>query len=157
MLKLAIILHHKGFHITFVNTDYNHNRLVRSQGHAAVQGLPDFQFATIPDGLSWDDDADSTQNISLLGPSTSKKSLGPLNDLIDMLNGSSLPPVSCVVADVLMTFALDAAEKIGVPGVLLRTAAACSFMCDKQMGRLVEEGLLPIKGTIIRFCPLKVQ
>ncbi|GLT63347.1 hypothetical protein SLA2020_359200 [Shorea laevis] len=32
MLKLAKLLHHKGFHVTFVNTDYNHRRLLRSRG-----------------------------------------------------------------------------------------------------------------------------
>ncbi|KAL8459188.1 hypothetical protein ACS0TY_036600 [Phlomoides rotata] len=36
MYKLAIILHHKGFHITFVLTDYNHKRLLQSLGTAAL-------------------------------------------------------------------------------------------------------------------------
>ncbi|KAF9608298.1 hypothetical protein IFM89_008583 [Coptis chinensis] len=50
MLKLAKILHHKGFHITFVNTDYNHKRLQNSRGPNSLRGLPDFQFHSIPDG-----------------------------------------------------------------------------------------------------------
>ena len=51
MLKLAKILHYKGFHITFVNTEYNHKRLLKSRGLDSLNALPSFQFETIPDGL----------------------------------------------------------------------------------------------------------
>ncbi|KAK3414143.1 hypothetical protein EUGRSUZ_I02651 [Eucalyptus grandis] len=51
MLKLAKLLHHKGFHITFVNTEHNHKRLLRSQGPHSLDGLPHFRFDMIPDGL----------------------------------------------------------------------------------------------------------
>ncbi|CAL5374843.1 unnamed protein product [Camellia sinensis] len=65
MLKLAKLLHYRGFHITFVNTEYSHERLLRSRGTNAVHGLPDFQFETIPDGLP-PSEADSTQDIPSL-------------------------------------------------------------------------------------------
>ncbi|KAL9380618.1 hypothetical protein Peur_026275 [Populus x canadensis] len=43
MLKLAKLLHFKGFHITFVNTEYNHRRLLKSRGSSSLDdGLPDF-------------------------------------------------------------------------------------------------------------------
>ncbi|KAK4840824.1 hypothetical protein QYF36_019022 [Acer negundo] len=51
MLKLAKLLHHKGFHITFVNTEYKHNRLLRSRGPDSLKSTPTFCFKTIPDGL----------------------------------------------------------------------------------------------------------
>ncbi|KAM0913172.1 hypothetical protein ACQ4PT_012317 [Festuca glaucescens] len=60
MMKLAKVLHSKGFHVTFVNTEYNHRRLIRCRGSDAVAGLSDFRFATIPDGLP-PSDADATQ------------------------------------------------------------------------------------------------
>ena len=65
MMKLAKVLHCKGFHVTFVNTEYNQRRLVRSRGPDAVASLPGFRFATIPDGIPTSDadaDADSTQD-----------------------------------------------------------------------------------------------
>ncbi|KAJ0734212.1 putative 7-deoxyloganetin glucosyltransferase [Helianthus annuus] len=61
MMKLAKLLHLKGFHISFVNTHFNHKRLLRSQGPSALDGLPDFRFYSIPDGLP-PSDADSTQS-----------------------------------------------------------------------------------------------
>ncbi|KAG6417421.1 hypothetical protein SASPL_119579 [Salvia splendens] len=84
MLKLAKLLHHNGFFITFVNTDYNHRRLINSRGPAAVAGLPDFRFATIPDGMP-PSDADSTQDFPSLCLSTSTTCLEPLCDLIQSL------------------------------------------------------------------------
>ena len=69
MLKLATILHARGFHVTFVNTEYNHRRLVRSRGAAAVSGLRDFRFATIPDGLP-PSDADATQDPAAISNAT---------------------------------------------------------------------------------------
>uniref|UniRef100_A0A6N2M0E9 Uncharacterized protein n=1 Tax=Salix viminalis TaxID=40686 RepID=A0A6N2M0E9_SALVM len=51
MLKFAKLLHYKGLHITFVNTEFNHKRLLRSRGPDALDDLPGFHFRTIPDGL----------------------------------------------------------------------------------------------------------
>ncbi|KAL6531692.1 hypothetical protein OROMI_028055 [Orobanche minor] len=153
MLKLAILLHNKGFHITILHTEYNRDRLLQSHGEGLPQ-LPDFQLAAIPDGLPPPEDgaataaANSTQDIRSLCLSTRKNCLAPLNELIDKLNhdASSVPPrVSCVIADMIMGFGLDAAQRIGVPGVLLHTASAVSFMCNKHVGQLVEKGIIPLK------------
>nr|CAD1826913.1 unnamed protein product [Ananas comosus var. bracteatus] len=75
MLKVAKLLHSfHGFHITFVNTEYNHRRLLRSQGPAALDGLPDFRFATIPDGLPYSDE-DRMQDVPSLCRSTTTNCL----------------------------------------------------------------------------------
>ncbi|CAM8944983.1 unnamed protein product [Rhodiola kirilowii] len=76
MLKLAKLLHHSGFHITFVHTAYNHNRLLKTNGPESLDGLPDFQFETIPDGLP-QSDADVTQDIPALCESTMRTCLPP--------------------------------------------------------------------------------
>jgi hypothetical protein len=65
MMRLAKLLHWRGFHITFVNTEFNHMRLVRSKGPDHMKGLPDFRFETIPDGLP-PSDRDATQDVPAL-------------------------------------------------------------------------------------------
>lgn len=152
LLKLAILLHHRGFHITFVNTEYNHRRLLKARGPKSLDGFSDFQFKAIPDGLSTTlDDNNATQDIPSLCDSTRKHCLGPLRELIKKLNDGpeslNVPPVTCIISDAIMSFAVEAAEEIGVPGVLFRTANACSLMCYKHIEHLVKKGLVPLKDA----------
>ncbi|KAJ0501165.1 putative 7-deoxyloganetin glucosyltransferase [Helianthus annuus] len=146
MMKLAKLLHLKGFHISFVNTHFNHKRLLRSGGPSTLDGLPDFRFYSIPDGLP-PSDADSTQSIPVLCESLPKHSLEPFCELITRLNGASdVPPVSCIVSDGVMTFTLKAAEKFGLPEVLFWTTSACGFLAYSHCRDLVQKGYIPLKG-----------
>ncbi|XP_010039829.2 7-deoxyloganetin glucosyltransferase [Eucalyptus grandis] len=153
IMKLAKILHHRGFHITFVHTEYNHKRLLKSRGLSSLDGSPRFRFETIPDGLPQSDsDEDVTQHIPSLCESTSKNCLAPFMDLLGRLNDKSVddtevPKVSCVIADGGMSFALDAAEKLGVPGVLFWTPSACGALVYTQYHMLREKGLFPLKDA----------
>ncbi|XP_074263058.1 7-deoxyloganetin glucosyltransferase-like [Silene latifolia] len=145
MLKLAKILHSKGFHITFVNNEYNRNRFLRSFGPNALDGLPSFQFEAIPDGLP-QTETDSTQDIPSLCISTEKHSLGPFKELVTRLNEDpSVPNVSCIVSDAAMFFTLDAAEEFGVPEVLLWTASVCGLLGYAQYEKLVDKNIIPFK------------
>ncbi|KAI6687793.1 hypothetical protein NL676_024621 [Syzygium grande] len=150
MLNLAKLLHHRGFHVTFVNTEYNHNRLLRSRGPASLDGLPSFQFRAIPDGLP-PSNGDATQDIPALCQSTQKLCLPYFQDLLERLNEESatsgFPPASCVVSDGGMSFTLDAAKAVGVPEVLFWTISACAFMGIAQYRSLIDKGLTPLKDA----------
>ncbi|KAF8653042.1 hypothetical protein HU200_062480 [Digitaria exilis] len=141
MLKLAKILHARGFHVTFVNTEYNHRRLVRSRGASAVAGLPGFRFATIPDGLPASD-ADATQDPATISHAT-KHHCPP--HFRTLLAGLGRNAVSCVVADNLMSFSVDAARELGVPCVLFWTASACGYMGYRNFRPLINRGIIPLK------------
>ncbi|RWR79282.1 7-deoxyloganetin glucosyltransferase-like protein [Cinnamomum micranthum f. kanehirae] len=109
-LKLAKLLHTRGFFITFVNTEFNHNRLLRFRGPDSLKGLHDFRFETIPDGLP-PFHCDATQDIPALCESTSKNCMVPFRDLIVRINSTAgVPKISCILSDGLMSFTLDAAE-----------------------------------------------
>ena len=148
MMRLAKLLHSRGFHITFVNTEYNHRRLIRSKGLEYIKGLPDFQFETIPDGLP-PSDRDATQDIPALCDSTRKNCLAPFKELVLKLNSSSeVPLVSCIVSDGIMSFAIKAGEELGIPEVQFWTASACGFMGYLNFTELIKRGILPFKGTL---------
>jgi len=148
MLKLAKLLHFKSdFHVTFVNTEYNHKRLLKARGPNSLNGLPSFRFETIPDGLP-ESDVDATQDIPSLCDSTSKTCLPHFKKIISKLNNSiDTPPVTCIVSDGVMSFTLDVAEELNIPAVLFWTTSACGFMCYMQFRQLIEKGLTPLKGT----------
>ncbi|GAB4861250.1 hypothetical protein Ancab_036413 [Ancistrocladus abbreviatus] len=150
MLKLAKLLHSRAFHITFVNTEFNHRRLLRTRGPYSLEGLPSFQFKTIPDGLPPSDAVDATQDIPSLCDSTDRFCIGPFRELLAKLNdtdSSGVPPVTCIVADAAMPFTLQAAEELGVPAALFWTASACGLLGYARYGRLVEMGLTPLKDA----------
>lgn len=144
MMQLAKILHSRNFHITFVHTEFNRNRLLRSVGPNALDGLPSFRFEAIPDGLP-PTDADATQDIPSLCNSTELHCLRPFMDLLRRLNRSGDPPVSCIVSDVTMFFTLDAAEELGVPEVMLWPASPCGLHGFALYERLIQLGVVPFK------------
>ncbi|XP_016475500.1 7-deoxyloganetin glucosyltransferase [Nicotiana tabacum] len=147
MLKISILVHSKGFHITFVNSEYNHKRFLKSRGHSSLEVFQDFVFETIPDGLP-PIDADTTQHIPSLCFSTKENCLAPFKELLIKINSSNdVPPVTCIIFDGIMTFAVLAAQEIGVPSVSFRTTNACSFMCNKHLPLLIEKGILPLKDA----------
>ncbi|KAK7328201.1 hypothetical protein VNO77_22303 [Canavalia gladiata] len=149
-LKLAKLLHTKGFRITFVNSEFNHKRLLKSRGPHALNGLPDFHFETIPDGLP-PTNMDATQNIPALCDSTRNHSFIPFCNLISKLNHthhhSVAPPVTCIISDGIMSFTLKASQQFGLPNILFWTHSACAFMSFKECKNLMERGLTPLKDA----------
>nr|ACG29696.1 cytokinin-O-glucosyltransferase 2 [Zea mays] len=147
MLKLAKVLHSRGFHITFVNSEFNHRRLLRSRGASALDGLPDFRFAAIPEGLP-PSDADATQDVPSLCRATMENCLPHFRSLLAELNSNpDVPPVTCVVGDDVMSFTLEAAREVGVPCALFWTASACGYLGYRYYRDLMEKGIFPLKDA----------
>lgn len=154
MLNLAKLLHSTGFHITFVNTEFTQQRLLRSRGPRALHGVPGFQFRTIPDGLP-PSDLDANKDGPLMCEAMMNLMLDPFRDLVEVIVKSSaqeeelIPPLSCIVSDGFMSFATDwAGEKLGIPVVSFFTISACSLMGLRQFRALAEKGLIPLKGNL---------
>ncbi|KAH1207968.1 7-deoxyloganetin glucosyltransferase [Glycine max] len=151
LLKLAKLLHLRGFYITFVHTEYNYKRLLKSRGPNALDGLPDFRFVSIPDGLPPLDDANVTQHVPSLCDSIRKNFLKPYCNLVRSLNhsatehGGTIPPVTCLVSDGCMPFTIQAAQQLGLPNLIFWPASACSFLSIINFPTLVEKGLTPLK------------
>ncbi|CAH2057581.1 unnamed protein product [Thlaspi arvense] len=145
MMQLPSFFHSKGFHITFLNTEFNHRRMFRSGPPDGLRGLPDFRFETIPDGLP-PSDRDATQDPPALCYAVQNYCLDPFRELLARLISSpKLPPVTCVVSDGAMSFAVQAAKEYGIPGVQFWTASACGFMGYLQFPELIRRGIIPFK------------
>ncbi|XP_066363447.1 (R)-mandelonitrile beta-glucosyltransferase-like [Miscanthus floridulus] len=145
MLKLAKLLHARGFEVTFVNTEFNHRRLLHSRG--ALDRVPGFRFDAIPDGLP-PSDADATQDIPALCYSTMTTCLPHLLALLARVDADAgSPPVTCLVTDAVMSFGFDAAREFGVPVAALWTASACGFMGYRNYRSLIDWGLVPFKDA----------
>ncbi|KAF7851016.1 hypothetical protein BT93_L4750 [Corymbia citriodora subsp. variegata] len=129
MLNLTKLLHHRGFHVTFVNTVSNHNCLLQSRGPSSLDGLPSFQFRTIPDDLQ----------------------PRHFQDLLERFDEESAtlgsPKVSCVVSDSMLSSTLNVGKVFRVPEVLFWTTSACGFMGYEQYRSLIDKGYTLPKDT----------
>ncbi|KAL6144095.1 hypothetical protein ACLB2K_054790 [Fragaria x ananassa] len=146
MFQFAQLLHQRGFHITFVNTEFNHRRFLKSLGPNSLDHFLDFRFETIPDGLPISDEKDS-QEMTLVFDSVRKNFVAPFRNLLNKLNGANMNlPVTSIVSDGFMTFTITVAEELGIPIAHFFTLAAVGFMSLKSIPTLVEKGFAPLKG-----------
>ncbi|XP_077216136.1 7-deoxyloganetic acid glucosyltransferase-like [Tasmannia lanceolata] len=157
MMKLAQLFSLAGFRVTFLNSEHNHDRLLRfTDIHARFRGSPDFWFRAISDGL----------------PAEHPRSADRLVEMADSLRAHTKPlfremlisgcrdpeAFTFIVADGVMTFTIDVANELGIPIFAFRTASACSFWAYFCIPRLVEQGELPFDkdgdmDRIIRCVP----
>ncbi|CAN4092453.1 unnamed protein product [Withania somnifera] len=159
MLQLAKLLHIQGFHITFVNTEFNHQRLLKSRGPNSLDGLPSFRFESIPDGLPPSND-DATQDVPSLCEASKNACLAPFRDLVNRLNDNSkFPSITCIVSDAAMSFTQQVSEELCVPNIGFWTATGCSLWAFLQYPKLVEKGYATLEDesfldTIIDWIPV---
>ncbi|CAJ1947222.1 unnamed protein product [Sphenostylis stenocarpa] len=149
LFRLAKLLHLRGFHITFVHTEYNHKRLIHSSGPEALHdGLADFHFQTIPDGIP-STDADAPRDLLAIDKSVKENLLLPFRDLLARLHDSAtaglVPPVTCLISDAALTFTIEVAQELALPIVLFPPASACSLLSILHCLTLLDKGLLPLK------------
>ncbi|XP_050206131.1 linamarin synthase 1-like [Mercurialis annua] len=146
-MQLAKLLHSTGFYVTFVNTEFNHARLLRSKGPDFFTDLSDFRFEAIPDGLP-PSDRDATQEVWALCDSLRNNCFDPFRNLLAKLNlNPELGRVSCIISDGVMGFATKIAQEFGIPDVQFWTASACGFMGYLQFNELIHRGIVPFKDT----------
>ncbi|KAM1198322.1 hypothetical protein ACFX2J_009698 [Malus domestica] len=152
MLSFAQLLCHAGIHVTFLSTEHNHRLL--TQRRALSARFPTLHFESIPDGL----------------PPDHPRTIPPLDDIVSSLRSvtkpllrdllitltkkdnesygattTPRPPLSCVIIDGIMCFAIDMAEEVGIPVFALRTVSACSFWCYSCIPDLIQQGQLPFQ------------
>ncbi|XP_059462891.1 7-deoxyloganetic acid glucosyltransferase-like isoform X2 [Corylus avellana] len=142
MVGLAVLLCHAGLHVTFLNTDHNHRRLTHLQ--ALSTHFPTLHLESISDGLP----ADHPRTLQFLPEliSSIKSVTKPLfrQLLADSTRNSVCPAVTCVIADGIMSFAIDVAKELGIHVIAFRTFSACCLWSYFCLPKLIQEGQLPV-------------
>jgi hypothetical protein len=150
MLKLAELLAFAGVHVTFVNSEYNHDRLVRFTNILArFACLPGFQFKTIPDGLPTEHPRSGSRVLDLWDSlqSITKPLFREMLFSGQFNSVSSRSSVSCIIADGILSFLIDVGDELGIPVIHFRTISACCFWAYFSIPDVIEAGELPIRGT----------
>ncbi|XP_022745504.1 LOW QUALITY PROTEIN: 7-deoxyloganetic acid glucosyltransferase-like [Durio zibethinus] len=141
MFKLAELLALSGFKVTFLNSEHNHERLVKYTNITAhFARYPGFEFKTIPDGLPDDHPRTGEWFLEMFDAMEMKTK----SSLIEMLLNIS-PPVDCIIGDGFLGFALDAANELGIPIIYFRTSSACCFWVYYSIPDMIQAGELPTR------------
>ncbi|KAK6145501.1 hypothetical protein DH2020_022321 [Rehmannia glutinosa] len=156
MLNLAEIFSLSGFQVTFLIPDHIRKGPRFDQISSRFTRYPGFIFKTISDGLS------------VNHPRTGDR----VKELFDSINATTRPlfriilksrslicngraPLTCIVADGIMSFAIDIAKDFDLPTILFRPFSATCFWTLFCVPKLIQAGELPLKGVIfvtILFC-----
>ncbi|XVE99681.1 hypothetical protein REPUB_Repub03eG0221200 [Reevesia pubescens] len=143
MVKLAELLALTGFKVTFLNSEHNHERLIKYTNitdHFAR--YPGFEFKTIPDGLP-DDHPRSGNWFLEMFDAMEMKTKPSLRKILLKIS----PPVDCIIEDGFLGFALDVAKEFGIPNIYFRTSSPNSFWAYYSIPDIIEAGELPIRGS----------
>jgi hypothetical protein len=127
--------------------------LLKSRGPNSLDGFQDFNFETIPDGLTpLEGSGDVSQDQTSLSHSVRKNFLHPFKELVAKLYDSTTAgvtsPVTCLVSDFIMPFTIQVADELSLPILLFCPASASAFLAAFYFRTLRDKGVIPLKGNI---------
>ncbi|KAM0936941.1 putative 7-deoxyloganetin glucosyltransferase [Dioscorea sansibarensis] len=142
MLKLAKLLHSNGFIITFVHNESTHSRILRSSGDSSLHDSHDFYIQTMEEV--------EVQTLPLSLASYDNNHLITFRSLMSKLKdpSSGVPPVTCIISDIVYGFTYEAAAEFQLPHVTFSSLGAFSCMSFLHYKQLIEHGLIPLKSKL---------
>ncbi|XP_058070362.1 UDP-glycosyltransferase 83A1-like [Magnolia sinica] len=142
LMELSYCLVGHGFKITFVNTDFNHLRIMAASPKI-VDGTDHIRLISIPDGMETGEDR---TDLGKLCDSILSVMPGCLEELIRKINGSDIDTVTCIIADGSMGWAIDVAKKMGIRGVAFWPASVGLLAAILHIPKLMEAGIIDDNG-----------
>ncbi|KAM2014881.1 UDP-glycosyltransferase 83A1-like [Malus sylvestris] len=149
MMELSQCLVNHGFKVTFVNTDFNHNRVTNSSGDDQSHIRRDcIDLVSIPDGLEPGQDRN---DLGKLSEAARRVMPGKLEELIEKINNRGEgDKITCVIADQTIGWALEIAVKMKTKVVAFWPASAAVLALKFSIPKLIDEGIIDNDGTILK-------
>ncbi|KAL1809630.1 hypothetical protein ACET3Z_026620 [Daucus carota] len=144
MMELAQKIAKQGFKVTFVNTDFNHNRVVNALSKENDFG-DGIRLVSVPDGLEpWEDRTD----LGKLSESMVRVIPGKLEEIIENVNKAvDENNITCVIADSGVGWALEIAVKFSLMPVIFFPAAASTMAINLSLPKMIEDGIIDSDGN----------
>ncbi|XP_047333701.1 UDP-glycosyltransferase 83A1 [Impatiens glandulifera] len=154
MMELCHCLDKQGFKVSFVNSDYNHKRIINSFTDDNNVG-DHIHLVSIPDGL---DPLDDRNDLKKLTESIFSFMPEKLEDLINQIDDSDDDKVTCVVADHCMGWAIEVAAKMGIKTAAFWPATSALLSLSFSIPKLLEDGIInqngtPVKKEMVKLSP----
>ncbi|CAL9113477.1 unnamed protein product [Musa textilis] len=144
LMALAHCLVDHGFKVTFVNTEFNHARLVAALADMEQAASGRIELVTVPDGLDLEESG-ARSNIRELTVGLLKAMPPCLEELIRR-RGDSGDQITCVIADQGMAWTLEVAKKMGVWAAAFWPASAAVLATMLSIPELIVRGVINANG-----------
>ncbi|CAD6257841.1 unnamed protein product [Miscanthus lutarioriparius] len=138
-MELSYRLVEHGFEVVFVNTDFNHARMLTALAGTSPAGGID--LISFPDGMGPDGDR---TDIGKVLDGLLAAMLGGLEETIRSRN------IRWVVADLSMSFVLELVHKVGVRVALFSTFSVATFALGMHLPKMIEDGIIDEMGNVKR-------
>lgn len=148
LMNFSRKLAERGFKILFLNTNFNHKRIVASLAEQDSLVGSNIELLSIPDGLGPEE---NRNDLGKLCSALMNTMPGSLEKLIEDINVDDTHSISCIVADVNMGWALEVAKKLGIRGAVLWTASAAMFALQYSIPRMIDDGFVDCNGKTYDF------
>jgi len=139
-MELADRLLDRGFAVTFVNTEFNHRRVVVAAGGAAAGGR--LRLVGVADGMGDGEDRDNLVRLN----ACMQEAMPPRLEALLVADDERLGRVTCVVVDAGMSWALDAVKRRGLPAAALWPASAAVLAVLLGAKTLIRDGVIDDDG-----------
>ncbi|TVU11102.1 hypothetical protein EJB05_44666, partial [Eragrostis curvula] len=136
LMAVAHRLVEHGIEVEFVNTDFNHDRIIKAGGEAVPVGI---NMVSFPDGMGPDGDR---ADIGKLAAGLLATMLGPIQEMVVSKK------IRWVVADVAMSWVVAATAGCGVRVALFPLTSAAAFVLRLHVPKLIEDGIIDEIGKM---------
>lgn len=140
LMELSYRLIEHGIEVDFVNTDFNHARVMGAlaAGDEAEGSVPvGIHLISLPDGM---DPTGDRSDVGKLAAGLPGAMLGGLEEMVVTKR------IRWVVADVSMSWALRLATTVGVRVALFSTFSAAIFALRMHVPKFIEDGIIDEDG-----------
>ncbi|KAL5739189.1 hypothetical protein ACOSQ2_028369 [Xanthoceras sorbifolium] len=145
LLELSQCLVKHGCKVTFVNTDYNHKRVVNAMEENSCMG-DQIQLVSISDGMEpWED----RNQLGKLSESMLRTMPGKLQELIEKTNREG-NKIACVIGDGNTGWVMEVAKKLNIRRAAFWPAAMALLALSFSIPKLIDDGIINNDGTLIK-------
>ncbi|KAK8566002.1 hypothetical protein V6N13_021073 [Hibiscus sabdariffa] len=145
LMELSRDLVKQGIKISFVNSEFNHKRVL----HAFGKNVSDNGFLHLVSVLDGLEDGEDRNQIGKLTESLCQVMPRQLKDLIHKVNASDDDKISCVLADICLGLTLDVAAELGIPTVAFCPASMFQLVLNLSIPKHIDDGLIDENGTLL--------
>lgn len=141
LLKLSRLIASRGVRVTFVNTQFIHDKIVHASHGRHLNGGDgaNLVMASISDGLVGNERRDAPALVKSLMNTMS----GNLTELIQEINASNCDEkISCLIADFSLGWILEIAQDFGIQPVAFLPASVATFALTLHTPGLIQQGIL---------------